>query len=263
MINKKQVSTMIDIVPRLDKTQVFCDLDDFYQDFEANYAKRLKLSTDDKRKPCQSKLCLSEVMTIVVLFHGSGYKTFKEFYLNEVLKHWKEDFPKLVSYNRFLELIPWSLMLLSCFLHTRRGKMTGISFIDSTPIEVCHPSLAKTHKVFGDLPQWGKNSVGWYYGFKLHLIVNDQGELLCFQLTAANTDDRKPVPDLTQSIFGQLFGDKGYISQGLFEQLYDRGLKLITRYRSNMNNRLVPLIERILLRKRALIESVNDRAILD
>ena len=250
---------MINIVSRLDKTQVFCDVDDFYQDFERNYQKQLKLSTNDRRKPCQSNLCLSEVMTIVILFHGSGYKTFKEFYLNEVLSHWRRDFPKLVSYNRFVELIPWSLMLLSCFLSTRRGKMTGIAFIDSTPIEVCHPCRAKSHRVFGDLPQWGKNSVGWYYGFKLHLIVNDQGELLSFQLTPANTDDRKPVSDLTQSIFGQLFGDKGYISQSLFEQLYQRGLKLITRYRKNMNNRLVPLIERILLRKRAIIESINDQ----
>ena len=126
---------MISIVPRLDKTEIFWDLDDFYQDFEANYDKRLKLSTDDQRKPCQSRLCLSEVMTIVVLFHGSGYKTFKEFYLYEVLKYWKPDFPTLVSYNRFVELIPWSLMLLSCFLSTRRRKMTGISFIDSTPMQ--------------------------------------------------------------------------------------------------------------------------------
>ena len=137
--------------------------------------------------------------------------------------------------------------------------MTGISFIDSTPIEVCYPCRAKTHKVFGDLPKWGKNSVGWYYGFKLHLIVNDQGELLSFQLTAGNTDDRKPVPDLTQSISGKLFGDKGYISKALFEELYGKGLKLITRYRKRMNNRLVPLIDRILLRKRAIIESVNDQ----
>ena len=83
------------------------------------------------------------------------------------------------------------------------------------------------------------------------MIINDQGELLAFQLTPANTDDRQPVPDLTQHLFGKLFGDKGYISQSLFEQLYQRGLKLITRYRKNMNNRLFPLIERILLRKRA------------
>lgn len=119
---------MISIVARLDKTEIFWDLDDFYQDFEANYAKRLKLSTDDQRKQCQSRLCLSEVMTIIVLFHGSGYKTFKEFYLYEVLQHWRTEFPKLVSYNRFVELIPWSLMLLSCFLHTRRGKMTLYQF---------------------------------------------------------------------------------------------------------------------------------------
>ena len=145
----------------------------------------------------------------------AGYKTFKEFYLNEVLSHWRRDFPKLVSYNRFVELIPWSLMLLSCFLSTRRGQMTGIAFIDSTPIEVCHPCRAKSHRVFGDLPQWGKNSVGWYYGFKLHLIINDQGELLAFQLTPAKTDDRQPVPDLTKHLFGKLFGDKGYISQSI------------------------------------------------
>lgn len=250
---------MMNILSRLDKTVVFCDTDDFYQDFEQNYQNQLKLLTDDQRKLCQSRLSISEVMTIVILFHGSGYKTFKEFYLKEVFPHWKADFPKLVSYNRFVELMPWSLMVLSCFLSTRRGKMTGIAFIDSTPIEVCHNCRAKSHKVFGDLPEWGKNSVGWYYGFKLHLIINDQGELLAFQLTPAKTDDREPVPDLTKHLFGKLFGDKGYISQSLFEQLYQKGLKLITRYRKNMNNRLVPLIERILLRKRAIIESVNDQ----
>ena len=250
---------MINILSRLDKTEVFCDADDFYTDFEQHYQNQLKLPTDDDRKLCQSRLSISEVMTIVILFHGSGYKTFKEFYLNEVLKHWRPDFPELVSYNRFVELIPWSLMVLFCFLSTRRGKMTGIAFVDSTPIEVCHPCRARSHKVFGDLPQWGKNSVGWYYGFKLHLIINDRGELLAFQLTSANTDDRKPVPDLTQHLLGKLFGDKGYISQSLFEQLYQRGLQLITRCRKNMKNRLVPLIDRILLRKRALIESVNDQ----
>ena len=91
--------------------------------------------------------------------------------MKQVLPYWGGEFPNLVSYNRFVELIPWSLMLLSCFLTTRTGEMTGIAFIDSTPLEVCHPCRAKSHKVFGDLPGWGKNSVGWYYGFKLHLII--------------------------------------------------------------------------------------------
>ena len=256
---QKTISAMTNIVSRLDLTQVFCDVDDFYQDFEQNHRARLKLSTDERHKPCKSRLCLSEVMTIAIAFHGSGYKTFKEFYTNEVLKHWQSDFPNLVSYNRFVELIPWSLMLLACFLSTRRGQMTGIAFIDSTPIEVCHPCRARSHKVFGDLPQWGKNSVGWYYGFKLHLITNDRGELLAFKLTTANTDDRKPVPDLTQELLGKLFGDKGYVSQSLFEQLYQRGLQLISRSRKNMKNCLLPLIDKILLRKRAIIESVNDQ----
>lgn len=250
---------MTTIIARLDLTQIFCDVDDFYQDFQKHQEKYPKLPTDDRQKLCTSRLCVSEVMTIMIGFHGSGYRNFKEFYLKEVLKHWGREFPNLVSYNRFVELIPWSLMLLSCFLKTRMGEMTGIAFIDSTPIGVCHPCRARNHKVFGDLAQWGKNSVGWYYGFKLHLIINDRGELLAFQLTPANTDDRKPVPDLTQGLFGKLFGDKGYISQDLFEQLYERGLQLVSRCRKKMKNRLMPLLDRIFLRKRAVIESVNDQ----
>jgi hypothetical protein len=176
-----------------------------------------------------------------------------------VLPHWRRAFPNLVSYSRFVELMPWCLMLLCGFLHTRQGDCTGIAFIDSTPLAVCHPARAHAHKVFKGQAQWGKNSVGWYFGFKLHLIVNDQGELLAFKLTPANTDDRKPVPDLAQDLLGKLFGDRGYISQALFEQLYERSLQLITKSKKNMKNRLVKLIDKILLRKRALIESINDQ----
>ena len=73
-----------------------------------------------------------EVMTIVIAFHGSGFRTFKEFYTLQVLPHWKKAFPNLVSYNRFVELMPWCLMLLCCFLNTCKGEVTGISFVDST-----------------------------------------------------------------------------------------------------------------------------------
>ncbi len=104
-------------------------------------------------------------MTIVIAFHGSGYRTFKEFYTLQVLPHWKKAFPHLVSYNRIGSLMPWSMMLLCCFLQTRKGEITGISFIDSTPIEVCHPARSKSHRVFEGLVGWGKNSVGWHYGF--------------------------------------------------------------------------------------------------
>lgn len=250
---------MSTIVSRLDVTQLFCQVDDFCQKFEAHWEQQNLLPSIAGERRSRSRMHLSEVMTIVIAFHGSGFRSFKAFYSLCVLPHWRTAFPHLVSYTRFVELMPWCLMLLCCFLHTRRGEVTGISFIDSTPITVCHPCRAKAHKVFQGQVGWGKNSVGWHYGFKLHLIINDKGELLAFKLTPANTDDRQPVPDLTADLIGKLFGDKGYISQALFEQLYQRGLQMITRSKKNMKNRLLPLIDRILLRKRALIESVNDQ----
>ena len=149
--------------------------------------------------------------------------------------------------------MPWCLMLLCCFLQTCTGEITGISFIDSTPIEVCDRCRAHAHKVFQGLVSWGKNSVRWYFGFELHLIINDKGELLAFKLTPANVDDRKPVPDMARDLIGKLFGNKEYISQKLFEQLYERGLKLVTKTKKNMKNRLVTLIDKTLLRKRAVI----------
>ncbi len=104
-----------------------------------------------------------------------------------------------------------------------------------------------------------KDFYGWYFGFKLHLIINDRGEILSFALTPENTDDRKPVPDMAKSLVGKLFAGRGYVSQALFEQLRATGLELIARRRKNMKNGLINLMDKILLRKRAIIESVNDQ----
>ena len=254
-----KVSATDMIVSHLEITQIFCEVDDFCQQFEQLWQQQSQLPSMPGERRSRSRLCLSEVMTIVIAFHGSGFRTFKDFYTLQVLPHWRRAFPKLVSYTRFVDLIPWSLMLLCCYLYTRLGEMTGISFIDSTPLEVCHPKRAHRHRVFATHAAWGKSSMGWYYGFKLHLLVNEWGELLAFQLTPANVDDRKPVPALTQGIMGKLFGDRGYISQALFEQLWQRGLQLVTKLKKNMKNRLMPLLDKILLRKRAIIESVNDQ----
>ncbi|MBN3890861.1 MAG: IS982 family transposase [Nostoc sp. JL31] len=242
----------------MDITQIFCDVDDFCNQWENLWRQVPQLPSTKGERRSSSRMHLSEVMTIVIAFHGSGYKTFKEFYTMHVLPGWHKAFPNLVSYTRFVELMPWCLMLLCCFLHTRTGEITGISFIDSTPINVCHNCRAHSHKVFKGLVKWGNNSVGWHFGFKLHLIINDCGELLAFSLTPANVDDRKPVPEMTKDLIGKLFGDRGYISQKLFEELYERGLQLVTKSKKKMKNRLVKLIDKILLRKRAVIESVND-----
>jgi Transposase DDE domain len=244
---------------RLDLTQIFCDIDDFYQVLDTLGQSVPQLPSDTETKLYQSKLSLSEVASIVIAFHGSGFRTFKAFYTLQVLAHWKSAFPNLVSYKRFVELMPWSLMGLVCFLKTRTADMTGISFVDSTSLEVCHPKRAHSHKVFKALAGWGKSSVGWFFGFKLHLVINDRGEILAFALSEGNVDDRKPVPKMAQGLLGKLFGDRGYVSQPLFETLYAQGLELIARRRKNMKNSLLKLMDKLLLRKRAIIESVNDQ----
>jgi hypothetical protein len=208
---------------------------------------------------------MSEVMTIVIAFHHSGYRTFKDFYLKHVCKYWRSEFPGLVSYSRFVELMQASVVPLAVYLMTRsKGKVTGIAFIDSTPLRVCHNARSSRHKVFDGLAGWGKNSMGWFYGFKLHLVIrlliNDRGELLSVVLTPGNVDDRnRQVMDtLTKALWGKLFGDKGYVAQALFEQLMEKGIQIITPLKKKMKNKLMPMADKLLLRKRAIIETVHD-----
>jgi len=242
----------------MDILPVFCDIDDFCLFFEPMWKRRL-LGAGERRRDRPARLCLSEVMTIIVLFHASSYRNFKAYYTEQVMKHYAGAFPHLVSYQRFVELMPSALVPLCGYLQTRKGQCSGISFVDSTSLKVCHNRRIHSHKVFAGCARRGKTSVDWFYGFKLHLVINDRGELLSLRLTPGNTDDRRPVPELVKGLFGKLFGDKGYVSQPLFETLYDEGLQLVTRLKTGMKNRLLPLLDKIMLRKRAIIESVNDQ----
>ncbi len=232
---------------------LFCDIDDFCLLFEPHRQARL---LDTRQRHRASTLCLSEVMTIIVLFHSSSYRNFKAHYTGQVMKQYAGDFPRLVSYNRFVELMPAALVPLCAYVQTRKGECSGISFVDSTSLKVCHNRRIHSHQVFRGCARRGKTSVDWFYGFKLHLVINDRGELLSLRITPGNVDDRQPVPELVKGLFGKLFGDKGYISQTLFETLYDDGVQLVTRLKTNMKNRLVSMFDRIMLRKRAIIESV-------
>jgi hypothetical protein len=233
-------------------------MDDFCQTFEPDFkGKLLEDGTTKRNKP--SSLALSEVMTIIVLFHFSGYRTFKHYYCHLVCKHLSWAFPKLVSYNRFVELMPSALLPLASYLQTRKGSCTGISFIDSTPVKVCHNRRINSNKVFKEVARRGKNSIDWFFGFKIHLVVNEVGELLAIKLTAGNVDDRVPVPEMIKGLFGKLFGDRGYISQKLFELLFGQGIELITKIKKNMKNKLMSLFDKLMLRKRAIIETINDQ----
>jgi hypothetical protein len=139
------------------------------------------------------------------------------------------------------------------------GTCTGISFVDSTKITVCGTKRISHNKVFKDIAKIGKSSMGWFFGFKLHLAINDQGEVVAFTITAANIDDRKPLPTLAKGLVGKLFGDKGYISAKLTEKLLDQGLQLFTTVKKNMKNKVMELGDKLLLRKRSIIETVNDQ----
>ena len=238
--------------------EVFCDVDDFCRAFLPMWHRQL-LTDGSRRRRRTSCLTLSEIMTILIYFQESQYRNFKNFYLRQVCQHHRGEFPKLLSYTRFVALIPTALMPMCIYLHTRRGEDTGIAFVDATSLVVCHNRRIHSHKVFKQVARRGKTSMGWFYGFKLHLVVNDQGELLAFQISPGNVDDRTPVPELTQGLTGKLIGDRGYISQRLFEELWERGLHLVTKIRKNMQNKLVPLVDKLLLRKRAIIETINDQ----
>ena len=243
---------------------IFCDIDDFCKEFEPEWhailiEKQNSNLIGRKRRYRKPEMSLSEAMTIAIMFHKTRYRTFKDYYLRCVQLELRPFFPKLLSYSRFVHLMKTCLFPLFIFSQACLGECTGVSFVDSTIITVCHAKRINSHQVFKKMAKRGKTSTGWFYGFKLHLIINDVGEILAYMLTAGNVDDRAPVPELSKDLFGKIFGDKGYISQELFLKLYERGLQIITRIKKNMKNKLMVLVDKILLRGRGVIESVNNK----
>jgi len=242
----------------MEMLMLFCLIDDFCQAFVPEWNKLL-ISQGSKKRQRSNQLSFSEIITILILFQQSHYRDFKTFYLVHVCHHLRNDFPQLVSYTRFVSLIPRTLIPLCAFLHTLQTTSEGISFIDSTPIVVCHNKRISRHKVFSGLAAVGKTTKGWFYGFKLHLVVNHRGEVCACHITPGNVNDLEPVNQMTQHVMGKLFGDKGYISKALFEELLSRGLQLITGIRKNMKNHLMLLWDKLMLRKRSMIESINNQ----
>lgn len=244
-------------------TEIFMKVDDFCNEFKNEYrnAGLTQLTSDKKTRNRAASLCDSEVVTLLIAFHGGQFRNFKHFYLHYCCVHLEADFPQLVSYNRFIELSHRHAIAFMLFIrYACKGECTGISFIDSTVLRVCHNKRIKRNKVFKGVAEVGKSTMGWFFGFKLHLIINDKGEILSFYLTKGNTDDRdvKTITQMTEEIFGKLFGDKGYISKALSDLLFGNGIQLITQVRRNMKKRALSNEEKLLLRKRSVIETVND-----
>ena len=243
-------------------TEIFYLIDEFCIKFnQVKEGHVLSTKTSKKGRNRKFKMSDSEVITIMVLFHLGQHRNLKYYYINYIQKHMQSEFPDTVSYNRFVELQQKALMPMVVFLQTCcLGNCTGISFIDSTPLRACHIRRERQHKVLKNYATKGQCSMGWFYGFKLHLVINDKGEILDYLFTQGNVDDRYPLKNKSfhKKIFGKLFGDKGYISKDLFENLFVDGIHLITKIKKNMKNSLMHIHDKILLKKRALIESVND-----
>lgn len=261
LLNYKVLQTIIAMLTDDKVTELFCMADDFCKFFDEMMAKYTLRSEKRRAYHRDSTMSKAEIILIMILFHDSGYRCLKHFYQEKVCRHLRHLFPRLVSYNRFVELerevaVPLALFIKKVLL----GKCTGISFIDSTPLRVCRNQRIHIHKTFKGIAQRGRCSMGWFFGFKLHVICNEKGELLNFMITPGDVDDRKPLEykAFVEFIYGKLVGDKGYISKNLFQKLFVDGIQLITKLKNNMKGAVMKVSDKILLRKRAIIETVND-----
>ncbi len=246
-------------------TEIFFAADEYCILFEQNIDNCIiKLSDGSdkltRNKPC--RLSNSEVITLLICFHLSDYRTLKHFYIDYVCVHLQKEFPSLVSYNRFVELQKTAALPLLMFVMSNCiGDCTGISFIDSTKLAVCKNQRIHQHHQFKDIAQRGYTSTGWFFGFKLHLVINDKGEIISFKLTRGNVADNNEnlLISLCKNLFGKLYGDKGYlVKQSVFEKLFFDGVQLITKIKRNMKNKLMSVYDKIMLRKRSVIECVMD-----
>lgn len=232
-------------------TIIFYYVDEFCKFFSKEAHNHLL--SNESIKPFKSAISISEIMAIIIYWHHSGYKNFKAYYTKHVLIYLRKEFPNLVSYSRFVELMPYALIPLFVYAKCLGSECTGESFIDSTKLEVCKNQRISSHKVFDGFAQRGKTSTGWFFGFKLHLVTDQYGNIIDFTLSTGNiTDNNLSVVDsIVHKIAGFLVGDRGYI--GLFEHLFTQGIKLLHRLRSNMKNKLISLEEKKLLNLRGSI----------
>lgn len=238
--------------------ELYIEVDDLYKSFIAykqtrgDYVKRRKVSAD---------LSGPEVCTILVNYNYSGYKCFEYYYREFIRKDYRGYFPDAPCYETFLGYIPKAADLIYLWLlHSTAGsKRTGMYFIDSKKLEVCHLRREKSHKVFKGVARKGKTSTGWFFGLKVHLVINNLGQIVSFDLTPGNVADNNQ--ELLQKLLGKLdgvcVGDKGYLTK-LFAFFFENGLHLVTKPRKNMKKKPVEDKFNRLINKRAVVESVFD-----
>ena len=249
------------IINELKVIQTFCEIDDFIISCEQFVEGKL-IGSKSPHAVHEPGISASEMMCIELLYHLSGFKCFQYYYEQGVKKGALQSyFPNAPSYNRFVQLKPRILSLMALYLNCcRLGRLCGLYYAGSTSIAVCHNRRIHSNKVFAGKAKRGKTSTGWFYGFKLFLVVNAFGEIIKVMFTGANIADNNinQMLKLFDKLQGWLFADKGFINQSAFEQLMQKGLQVITGIRTNMKNKLMNFNQKLLLKKRGMIESIND-----
>ncbi len=247
-------------------TEIFCFVDDFCIQFD-HFFENHPFSDEcfNFKKVDYSKFCLhpSEVITLQICFHHSAFRSFKSFYFQVAIPYLSNLFPNLPSYNRFVEL--QSMAFFHNYFFTKFscvGQCDGVSYIDSFKLAVCHNKRIYQKKVFKNWAQRGCTSTGYFYGFKGHILINSKCEIIDFQLTSGNVADNNEqvLQELCKNVFGKIYGDKGYIMNSeKMEILFKKGIQFVTKLRKNMKNKLMDLMDKILLKKRGIVETVIDQ----
>ena len=239
----------------IDLVELYCEIDDFCKVILNDLNHRL-IGENVKVTLHTRGLSVSEVLTILIYYHFSKFTCLKHYYLIKVQRELKEYFPKIPSYNRFVERIKEVPILAALYLKYKKALYQGSGYIDSAPLEVCGKKRVNSHKVFKLEARLGKSSKGWFYGFKLHLICDFMGNIISCKVTPGSANDLKVGFDMLKKFKDKIYADKGYIGKQEFLLLLEQGLILITGIKKNMKNRLLEMWDKILLKKRSLIESV-------
>jgi len=239
---------------------IYCFVDDFIKNILLNI--KYALQRPDRNNPPVKKfnLGLAELTSLALFKFFTGHRNWKTFYYFVKTYH-QTDFPNLPSYQNFLramnKLSFFALFLLQAFMSFFR-KITGLKKIkitDSTKLEVCKIKREFSHKVVRGLAAKSKSTMGWFYGFKLHIICNELMQILSFRITAGNIDDRKGLDMIWNNIFGLIIADAGYLGKNWQEKAKNLGKQLFTAVKANMK-KIMTKTQHQLLKLRQRVETI-------
>ena len=236
---------------------IFDQIDNLLKTMSASLKRKL-LSDLRPKGGRPSGLSLQAILAFGIFRFATGVKDVKHYH-RKLLSSYSKELGRIPNYGNFNALMnqatPYVIFLLQwiCYCHQSAGG--GLYFMDSTPMKVCENKRIFDHKVCEDMAQRGKSSMGWFFGFKLHVVCDSLGRLVSLLITPGNTDDRKFALKLLKGLRGLCVADAGYVSKKLMQELYQQGLLLLTDVRNSMK-RLMSETQHGLLKLRQRIEGV-------